>query len=68
MILALPLLVLLVIFMMLSEIKPPSIVDTVALHLLTLFVVAMVCHGELARIGRPRPTSPSSFCSCRSAA
>ncbi len=49
MILALPLLVLLVIFMMLSEIKPPSIVDTVALHLLTLFVVAMVCHGELAR-------------------
>jgi spermidine synthase len=59
MILALPLLVLLVVFMMLSEIKP-GIVATVALHLLTLFVVAMVCHGELAR-DRPAASHLTEF-------
>jgi hypothetical protein len=59
MILALPLLVLLVIFMMLSEIKP-GIVDTIALHLLMLFVIAMVCHGELAR-DRPAPSHLTEF-------
>ncbi len=59
MILALPLLVLLVIFMMLSEIKP-GITDIIALHLLTLFVVAMVCHGELAR-DRPPASHLTEF-------
>lgn len=59
MILALPLLLLLVIFMMLSEIKP-GILDTIALHLLTLFVVAMVCHGELAH-DRPAPEYLTEF-------
>jgi SAM-dependent methyltransferase len=48
-ILAMPLLVLLLVFMMQSDIKPPKVAYTVALHLVTLFVVAMVCHGELAR-------------------
>jgi hypothetical protein len=47
-VLALPLLVLFVVFMMLSE-RKLSIPLTIALHLLTLFVVAMVCHGEMAR-------------------
>ncbi len=46
---ALPLIVLLLIFMMLSEIKPPKIAMTIAIHLVTLFIVSMVCHGELAR-------------------
>src|SRR5262249_52371989 len=48
MVLAMPLLILLLIFTVLSEIKP-SIVYAIALHLATLFVTAMVCHGELAR-------------------
>jgi hypothetical protein len=48
-VLLLPLTVLLLVFMMLSEIKPPKISYVIAIHLVTLFVVAMVCHGELAR-------------------
>ncbi len=59
MILALPLLILLVTFMMLSEIKP-GITDIIALHLLTLFVVAMVCHGELAH-DRPAASHLTEF-------
>jgi hypothetical protein len=46
-VLALPLLVLFVVFMMLSE-RKLGIPATIALHLATLFVVAMVCHGEMA--------------------
>jgi hypothetical protein len=48
MIMIMPLLVLLIIFMMLSGIRPSSIVTTIALHLAVLFSVSMVCHGELA--------------------
>ena len=46
---ALPLILLLLIFMMLSEIKPPKVAMTIGIHLVTLFIVSMVCHGELAR-------------------
>jgi spermidine synthase len=53
MVLALPLLVLLLTFLMLSELKA-RIGYTVGMHLVVLFVVAMVCHGELAR-DRPDP-------------
>ncbi len=48
MILAMPLLVLLLAFMMLSEIKP-KITYNIMLHLLLMFVVSMVCHGEMVR-------------------
>ncbi len=51
MILILPLLVLALLFFMLSEIKTKShwIGFILSMHLVTLFVVSMVCHGELAR-------------------
>jgi hypothetical protein len=52
--LAMPLLVLLLLFLMLSEIRKFAITHLIALHLATLFAVAMVCHGELAR-DRPAP-------------
>jgi len=48
-ILTLPLLVLLMVFLMLAEGAKPSIQWLILLHMITLFVVAMVCHGELAR-------------------
>jgi hypothetical protein len=54
MIMIMPLLVLLIIFMMLSEIRPLSILANIGLHLAVLFAVSMVCHGELAR---DRPAS-----------
>jgi len=59
MILALPLLILLVLFMMLTDIRP-GITDIIALHLLALFVVAMVCHGELAN-DRPAAAHLTEF-------
>jgi SAM-dependent methyltransferase len=49
MLIAMPLLVLLVLFLMLADLRRIHIQYNIALHLLTLFVVAMVCHGELAR-------------------
>jgi hypothetical protein len=49
MVLAMPLLVLFLLFLMTSEVKRPPVLVNIALHLATLFVVAMVCHGELAR-------------------
>jgi hypothetical protein len=50
MVLIMPLLVLGILFFMLSEIKTRHwIAFSLAIHLVTLFVVAMVCHGELAR-------------------
>jgi hypothetical protein len=49
MVLLMPLIVLLLVFFMLSEYKLPWVGYTIALHLATLFLVAMVCHGELAR-------------------
>src|SRR5262249_48058057 len=48
-ILTMPLLVLLLVFMMLSEWKTTRVGTNVALHLVTFFAIAMVCHGELAR-------------------
>ncbi|MFO0846524.1 MAG: hypothetical protein U0797_29845, partial [Gemmataceae bacterium] len=59
MIMVMPLLVLLLLFMMLSEIKP-GIVANVLLHLATLFIVSMVCHGELAN-DRPEPRYLTEF-------
>jgi hypothetical protein len=53
MVMVMPLLVLLMVFMMLSKIRP-SMVANIGLHLANLFVIAMVCHGELAR-DRPAP-------------
>jgi len=53
MVLVLPLLVLTLLFFMLSELKI-KIAWSLVLHLTTLFVVSMVCHGELAR-DRPPP-------------
>jgi SAM-dependent methyltransferase len=47
MVLILPLLVLVLVFMMLTDIKP-KVTLNIALHMVTLFVVAMVCHGEMA--------------------
>jgi hypothetical protein len=51
MVLLMPLLVLGLLFFMLSEIKVDYhwVTWRLAMHLTTLFVVAMVCHGELAR-------------------
>jgi spermidine synthase len=56
MVLQLPLLVLALLFFMLSELKTKThwIAWSLTIHLTTLFVVSMVCHGELAR-DRPAP-------------
>jgi hypothetical protein len=59
-VLALPLLVLLITFLMLSELKIQHVSYTIGLHLATLFGVAMVCHGELAR-DRPDPKHLTEF-------
>jgi hypothetical protein len=59
-VLALPLILLLLSFMMLSDIKPPRLVYTLGIHLLAMFVVSMVCHGELAR-NRPAPMHLTEF-------
>jgi hypothetical protein len=53
MIMVMPLIVLLIVFMMLSE-ERPGVVANIALHLVALLIVSMVCHGELAR-DRPAP-------------
>jgi hypothetical protein len=53
MVMVMPLLVLLLLFMMLSEIRPSEVAN-IAMHVVNLFVIAMVCHGELAR---DRPAS-----------
>jgi hypothetical protein len=58
-VLALPLVLLLLIFMMLSDIKP-KVPYTVGIHLVALFVVSMACHGELAR-NRPAPKHLTEF-------
>src|SRR6185295_12203989 len=59
MIMAMPLLVLLLIFMILSEIKPSPLAN-ILIHLGTLFTVSMVCHGELAR-DRPPPAHLTEY-------
>jgi hypothetical protein len=60
MVLLLPLTVLFLLFIMLAEMKLLNIAWTIALHLFTLFVVAMVCHGELAR-DRPSTRNLTEF-------
>ncbi len=60
MVIVLPLLVLLLTFMMISDFRPTEIVYNIAIHLVTMFVVAMVCHGELAR-DRPTPRHLTEF-------
>jgi spermidine synthase len=59
MIMIMPLIVLLLLFMMLSEIKP-GIVGNICLHLATLWIISMVCHGELA-LDRPEPAHLTEF-------
>jgi hypothetical protein len=61
-VLALPLMILLLLFVMLSSsgFRKQQIVPSLTLHLLTLFAVAMVCHGELA-IDRPAPRHLTEF-------
>lgn len=56
---ALPVLVLVLLFMMLSGIHP-SYVKMIPIHLVVFFVAAMACHGELART-RPSPTHLTEF-------
>jgi spermidine synthase len=58
--LIMPLLVLLSVVVMLSEFRVVTLMPRVALHLLTLFVVSMVCHGELAR-DRPAPSHLTEY-------
>jgi len=59
MIMIMPLLVLLLIFMILSDLRP-AILGNIGIHLATLFVVSMVCHGELAR-DRPAPSHLTEY-------
>src|SRR5216683_2110976 len=56
---ALPVMVLVLLFMMLSGIHP-SYVRMIPFHLAVFFVAAMACHGELART-RPSPTHLTEF-------
>ncbi len=61
-VLAMPLFVLLLLFvmLMLGGTKSSHLLYIVILHLTTLFVVAMVCHGELA-LDRPAPRHLTEF-------
>jgi hypothetical protein len=59
MVMVMPLLILLLMFMMYAEVTA-SIWVKIALHLATLFIAAMVCHGELAR-DRPEPEHLTNF-------
>src|SRR5262249_15100283 len=59
MIIIMPLVLLLMLFMTLSEIKP-ELMFNILLHLGTLFIVSMVCHGELAA-DRPEPAHLTEF-------
>ncbi|MFQ3591901.1 MAG: hypothetical protein SNJ82_01790, partial [Gemmataceae bacterium] len=59
MVMVMPLLILLLMFMMYAEVSA-SIWVKIALHLATLFIVAMVCHGELAR-DRPEPEHLTNY-------
>jgi hypothetical protein len=59
-VIVLPLVILILVFIMLSKIIKWPISATIGLHLLTLFLVALVCHGELART-RPSPRYLTQF-------
>ncbi len=52
-ILAMPVLILLLVFMMLSSVQPKQMWLRILWHLVGFFVTAMVCHGELARSRPP---------------
>jgi hypothetical protein len=52
-VLALPAAVLVIVFLMLTGLLAGTIWHTFALHLVAMFIVAMVCHGELARTRPP---------------
>src|SRR5262249_11430498 len=56
----LPLVLLVLVFRMMYTVTKWPISATIGLHLLTLFVVALVCHGELART-RPSPRYLTQF-------
>src|SRR5439155_17969171 len=55
----LPVLVLVLLFMMLSGLRP-SFQKLIPVHLVVFFVAAMACHGELAR-SRPSPKHLTEF-------
>lgn len=65
MILALPVAVLLLVFVMVSDIRIRWIGWLFLLHLSALFIVSMVCHGELART-RPATQYLTGFYLCMS--
>jgi len=56
----LPLTAMLLIFMLVTGIRPPNILLSIGVHLLVLFVAAMACHGLLAR-ERPAPKYLTEF-------
>lgn len=56
----LPLTAMLLIFMLVTGIRPPNIILSIGVHLLVLFVAAMACHGLLAR-ERPAPKHLTEF-------
>jgi len=58
--LLLPLTAMLLIFMLVTGIRPPNILLSIGVHLLVLFVAAMACHGLLAR-ERPAPRYLTEF-------
>ena len=61
MVLLMPLAILLLLFLILSEIKPGNnLLYLIGVHLAVLFLVSMVCHGELAR-SRPAPENLTAF-------
>ena len=55
-----PLLIVLLVFTLVADEISIPFVGRIALHLLTLFVVALVCHGELAR-SRPAADHLTAF-------
>jgi hypothetical protein len=57
---AMPLLVVLLVFTLVADEISIPFVGRIILHLLTLFVVALVCHGELAR-SRPAADQLTAF-------
>jgi hypothetical protein len=57
---ALPPLVLLLLFLLITNLRPGGIGGVITLHLLVMFVAALVCHGELAA-DRPPPQSLTEF-------
>src|SRR5262249_49845836 len=59
-VLAMPLVLLVLVFRMLYTVTKWPISATIGLHLLTLFMIALVCHGELART-RPSPRYLTQF-------